>query len=161
MADSEFDRDVLDHNADYIDRFVKVHSELALPTAEILDPGKQISVSLDGTKVTADIQFRLRRVTRTNKVRAGAGILRYSKGRPLPSSVGEWQSAILFGLFGLVGGDEGSEPELRLCLTVDAYAGACHQAPSNAVSRFNNAEAECASIAERWPNIQPPPGAVL
>jgi hypothetical protein len=161
IADSEFDRDVLDHNADYIDRFIKIHSTLNLPAAEVLDPGKPIAMSINGTKVTAEIHFRLRRVTKTNKVRVGAAALRYAKGRPLPALVGEWQSAILFGLLGLSGGKEEAEPELKLCLTVDAHTGACHPAPTNSVSRFNNAEAECASIAERWANIQPPPGAVI
>jgi hypothetical protein len=39
MADSDFDRDVLDHNADYIDRFAGVASKLELPKAEILAAG--------------------------------------------------------------------------------------------------------------------------
>jgi hypothetical protein len=161
MADSEFDRDVLDHNADYIERFAKVYSNLELPNVDILAPGKSNSASLHGTKVTSEIHFRLRRTTKTNKIRVGAATLRYAKGRPLPLAVGEWQSALLFGLLGLPGMVDEAEPELKLCLTVDAYAGACHAAPTNAVSKFNNAEAACATIAERWPNIQPPPGAVI
>jgi hypothetical protein len=55
----------------------------------------------------------------------------------------------------------GAEPELKLCVTVDAYAGAYHAAPTTAVSRFNNAEAACATIAERWANVTPPPGAII
>ena len=161
MADSEFDRDVLDHNADYIDRFVKVCASLVLPKADILAPGKSISLQINGTKVTAETHFRLRRVTKTNQVRVGAGALRYSKNHPLPLDVADWQSAILFGILGLSGGDPAAEPELKLCVTVDAFTAACYGAPTNAVSRFNNAEAECANIAERWANIQPPPGAVI
>jgi hypothetical protein len=161
MADSEFDRDVLDHNADYIERFVKVYESLALPQADILAPGKTISLQVNGTKVTSEIHFRLRRVTKTNKVRVGAAALRYSKNHPLPLDVAEWQSAILFGILGLSGGDPAAEPERKLCLTVDAFTAACFCAPTNAVSRFNNAEAECANISERWANIQPPPSAVV
>lgn len=161
MADSEFDRDVLDHNVDYIERFAQVSSKLELPNAEILPPGKFGSVSLHGTKVTSEVHFRLRRTTKTNKIRVGAATFRYAKGRPLPLAVGEWQSALLFGLRSLPGMADETEPELKLCLTVDAYAGACHAAPTNAVSRFNNAEAACATIAERWQNIQPPTGAVV
>lgn len=87
--------------------------------------------------------------------------MRYAKGKSLSPEVGEWQSAILFGLLSLPGAAEANEPELKLCLTIDAHAGICYAAPTNAVSRFNNAEAACATIAERWPNIPPPPGAVL
>jgi len=161
MTDSEFDRDVLDYNADYIDRFAKVYFDLNLPAAEILAPGKSTAVSLYGTKTTCETHFRLRRVTKTNKIRVGAATLRYAKGKPLSLAVGEWQSALLFGLLSLPGVGEGTEPELKLCLTVDAYAGFCYPAPTNAVSRFRNGEAACASIAERWPNIPPPPGAII
>ncbi|MFZ0496354.1 MAG: hypothetical protein WBE80_06580 [Methylocella sp.] len=160
MTDSEFDRDVLDHNADYIDRFAKVYSILNLPAAEILAPGKSIAVSVHGTKVISEIHFRLRRLTKTNKIRVGAATLRYAKGRPLPLAVAEWQSALLFGFLSLPGVGEGTEPELKLCLTVDTYAGICYPAPTNSVSRFKNGEAACATIAERWPNIQPPHGAI-
>jgi hypothetical protein len=83
MADSEFDRDVLDHNIDYIERFAQVSSKLELPNAEILPAGKSGSVSLHGTKVTSEVHFRLRRTTKTNKIRVGAATLRYAKGRPL------------------------------------------------------------------------------
>src|ERR1700723_3652148 len=44
--------DVLDHNADYIDRFVIARSTLELPDADILAPGKSVPVLLHGTKVT-------------------------------------------------------------------------------------------------------------
>src|SRR6202047_3935185 len=40
MADSDFDRDLLDHNADYIDRFAKVFPDLTLPNVEFHPPGK-------------------------------------------------------------------------------------------------------------------------
>jgi hypothetical protein len=42
MADSEFDRDVLDHNVDYIERFAQVSSKLDLPNAEILPPANPL-----------------------------------------------------------------------------------------------------------------------
>lgn len=40
MADSTFDRDLFDHNADYIARFAEVCDALKLPEAERLIPGK-------------------------------------------------------------------------------------------------------------------------
>jgi hypothetical protein len=159
MADSPFDRDLLDHNADYIDRFAAVVGDLELPKAELLPAGKSASIKLGGVTVTNEIQFRLRRLTKTNKVRVGAAALRYMKGKALPEEVGLWQSAFMFGYLKQLGVEHGAEPEQQLCLTVDAYSGLCHSAPSDSVSRFHNMEAACTTIYEWWPNIQPPPNA--
>jgi hypothetical protein len=161
MADSDFDRDVLDHNADYIERFAKVQSGVVLPNAEIVIPGRPMVVQLGDVKLTAELQFRLRRLTRTNKVRVGAGALRYAKGAPLKQAVGEWQSAILCGLIRLSPPEDEAEAELKLCLTIDAFSGSCFAAPTDAVRRFKNAEAACATIAEQWPNIVPPSNVVV
>ena len=160
LADSDFDRDLFDHNADYIDRFAKVYQILALPDAEILAPGKPSATKLNGVKVNVQILFRLRRITRTNKVRVGVGALRYAKGKALSPRVGEWQSAFLFGYLSQIGMED-ADPERSLCVTVDAYAGVCHSAPTDSIRRFHNMEAACATISERWPNIPPPPNAVL
>lgn len=161
MASDDFEREVLDHNADYVERFAKVAPGLALPAAEMLPPGACPPLSLKGTIVTVDISFRMRRLTRTNKARVGAGSLRYAKGKALSPEVAAWQSAFLMGYLGQEVLDDGTSPEHMLCLTVDAYAGVCHPAPTDAVRRFKNMEAACASIAERWDNIPPPLGAVL
>lgn len=156
MADTDFDRDVLDHNADYIDRFVRVQDRLSLPKADILAPGPTLRLEIAGIRLTAEIQFRLRRLTRTNKIKIGAGALRYAKGSPLREAVAEWQSAILHGLVSVTREEEEAEPELGLCLTIDAYSGTCTTAPTDSVRRFRNAEAACATIAEQWDQIGPP-----
>lgn len=161
LADTDFDRDLFDHNADYIDRFLAVAANVDLPTdAEVLAAAPKTALELNGVKVTADLQARLRRLTKTNKIKVGAVTLRYSKGRALPVTVGEWQSAFLYGYVGLAP-SEAAEAEFALCLTVDAYTGNCYPAPTNSVSRFKHMQAACATIAERWPNIAPPPNAVL
>lgn len=131
LADSDFDRDLYDHNADYIERFSKVSEQLVLPDAEILAPGKCAAIDMKGVRVTADIQFRLRRLTKTNKIRVGAGMLRYAKGKPLPVAVAAWQSAFLFGYLHELLPEDGAEPERKLCLTVDAYEGVGYPAPCN------------------------------
>lgn len=159
MADSDFERDVLDHNADYIDSFVAAHPDLVLPDADVLPPGTAPKISLNGVKVAPEIHFRLRRLTKTNKIRVGAGMLRYAKGKALPSATGEWQSAFLHGYIGSVGVEHGAEPEKKLCVTLDAYSGESYPAPTNSVKRFNEMEAACHTIAELWPNIPPPPNA--
>jgi hypothetical protein len=161
MADSDFDRDVLDHNADYIDRFAKACIFLDLPDADILAPGTAPALMLNGVRVTAEIHFRLRRLTKTNKIRVGAGMLRYAKGKRLPPIVAEWQSAFIFGYLGRIGTEDGAEVERNLCLTLDAFTCNAQPAPTDSVRRFQNMEAACATIAERWPNVAPPPNAVL
>lgn len=161
LADSDYDRTLYDTNADYIERFAQVYPKMTLPEAEIMAPGKKSPVTLNGVKVNPDISFYLQRVTRTNRVRAGAGTLRYAKGKPLRTETAKWQSAFLAGYLRKVIVDDTVEPELKLCVTVDAYAGICHPAPTDSIRRFQNMEAACATIAERWPNIEPPQKAVL
>ena len=161
MADTDFERDLFDHNADYIEHFANVSQNIALPNAEIFSPGKHSPIKLGGVKVTVEVFFRFRRLTRTNKIRIGIGTIRYSKGKPLPLHVGDWQSALLFGYLKDTNTEEEAEPERKLCVTVDAYSGKVYPAPSNSISRYQNMEAACESIAERWHNIQPPPNARL
>jgi len=102
----------------------------------------------------------LRRTTKSNKVRIGAASLRYAKGKPLPPDVAAWQSAFLVGYIGQDASQDNAEPEGKLCLTIDAYSGVCHSAPTDAVRRFQNMKAACATIAESWSNMPPPIGAV-
>ncbi len=161
LADSEFERDLYDHNADYIDRFAAVLDGLALPDAQRLPPGNVQSTKIKGVKVTLDLQFRLRRLTKTNKVRVGGGMLRYAKGKPLAPTVAEWQSAFLFGYLNSSPPEEGATAEQKLCLTVDAYSGQAFGAPGDSASRYKNMSAVCETIAEWWPNIPPPPNAIL
>lgn len=161
LADDEFDRHLYDSNADYIARYAMVAADVNWPKAEILPPGKPGRIDVHGVRVTVPLNIRLRRTTRTNKIREGAAMLRYAKGAALPAEVGAWQSAFIWGYLSDTSTDQTVSPEPKLCLTVDAWAGLCHAAPSNCVSRYQNMKAACASIAEQWPNIRPPDGAVL
>ncbi|MDX8534778.1 hypothetical protein RFM41_26560 [Mesorhizobium sp. VK25A] len=162
LADDDFERDLYDHNADYIDQFVKKVDEIELPLdVERLVPGKSPSITLGNVKVTADIQMRLRRLTKTNKVKIGALMLRYSKGKALKPETGVWQSAFLMGYLGLTSTEEGAEPEHKLCITVDIYGGVSYCAPTDSLTKFKHLEAECLGIAERWDKIPPPPKAIF
>ena len=158
-----FERDLAERNAAYIERFAKVWPGVSMPPkAEILPAGESPPLELNGVEVAVELHFRLRRAApRTDKLRAGAGMLRYSKNRPLPRAVGEWQAAFLLGYLRALEGAPGEEPDCKLCLVLDAQSGALHAAPGDAVRRFGQVAAACASIAERWPNIAPPAGAVL
>ncbi|MBP2230793.1 hypothetical protein J2847_004102 [Azospirillum agricola] len=161
IAESDFERELFQHNADYIETFASVYDKINLPTAEIGQSDRAQPITLSGTRVTIDFNFRLRRVTRTNKVKVGAASFRYSKGKALPKEVANWQSAFTYGYLNAIGVDESTEVEQALCLTIDAVTGAVHAAPGDSVRCFKNMEAACASIADLWPNIKPPPKAVL
>lgn len=161
LTDTEFDRDLYDSNADYIDRFSEIYANIDFPSAEILPAGSSLSFDLEGTKITADLGFRLRRYTKTNKLKIGAAILRYAKGKALPLEVANWQSALLFGYFSEIGPEEGAEAEMKLCITLDGYVGKCHPAPTDSVRRFRRIQSACATIREWWPGIAPPKNAIL
>ena len=161
LADDDFDRHLFDSNADYITRFAAVEHEIGWPKAELLPAGKPSHITLNGVKITVGLHWRLRRTTKTNKVKEGAAMLRYAKGKALAIEAAAYQSAFLLGYLEDTSVDQTIEPEGKLCLTVDVYTGVCHPAPTNSVSRYQNMKAACASIAEQWPNIKPPPDAVL
>jgi hypothetical protein len=160
LADTDFEQDTNDHNADYIDQFAEVFGEIALPGADLL-PTKAFSpLMLNGVRVTFRPQFLLRRTTKTNKVKSGALMLRYAKGKPLAAEVAIFQAAAIFGYLRTQDA-EVAEAEKALCITLDAYTGKCHDAPGDAIYRFNEMKAACASICEWWPAIMPPKNAIL
>lgn len=159
LADSEFERDLHDHNADYISRFAEVQGLIEFPNAEVLAQGAAISHMANGVKVNPDLQFRLRRLTKTNKVKIGGGVFRYTKGKAVNAEAAAYHAAFVFGVLGATAIDP-DQPEEKLCLVIDAYAGKTHQAPTDSTRRYTNMLAACATIAERWPNVPPPPGAV-
>jgi hypothetical protein len=160
LADSPFERDLYDHNADYIDRLAAVWPHVLFPSAMRLAPGPTPAITLNGVRVTMDLHVRLQRLTKTNKVRTGGVMLRYAKGKALPPDNGAWQSAFLFEYLMRTGIDPDVSPEHKLCVTFDVFKGECHLAPTNSKNRFRNMEAACASIAEQWPNIKAPSGAI-
>jgi hypothetical protein len=161
LTDTDFERSELDINADYITQFANVAAALDLPVAEITAPGNPSPLDINGVRVKPQIEFRLSRTTRTNKILIGAGTLRYAKGKALRGEVAAWQSAFIHGYLRETAVATDASPDPKLCLTIDAFSGECHQAPTDSVRRFRNMEAACATIAERWENIKPPSGAVL
>ena len=155
LADSPFDRDLYDHNADYISRFAHVWPQIGNLPGSPLVPGKVDPITINGLTITVELAVRLRRVTQKNTVKDGGMMLRYAKNKPLSPAVGAWQSAFIW-VSPRHDRFEASTPEAKLCLTLDAWGGKLYQAPTDSVSRFNNMKAACATIAERWDNIQPP-----
>ncbi len=160
MADSDFDRDLLDNNADYIDAFVASFGNLSIPDAERypIDAG---TIDLNGVAINPDVRFAVRRRTRTNKLKTGLVALRYAKNKLLSAEVAAWQSSFLFGYRMMIDEDDEADPEQKLCLTIDAFSGIAHPAPGSALTNFRNMEAACEAISERWSSIAPPDGAVV
>ncbi|RIY03482.1 hypothetical protein D3218_01610 [Aureimonas flava] len=161
MADTPFEADTNQHNADYIERFAEVSAAIELPDVERLPPGDRQPLMVGGMRVTVELHLMLERTTRNNRRRLGAAALRYAKRKPLPPAVGEWQSAFLLGYLARTTHDPDATPENGLCLTIDAHSGVVYQAPTDSARRFASMEAACTSIAERWANIAPPPNARL
>lgn len=162
IASDPFERDVNDHNADYIEAFCGAMEGLQPNDGMVLfPPGGNVAIALEGVLVSPELSFRVERVTKTNKRRLGAGVLRYSKSGPLKAEEAIWQASFIQGYLASSATDEDAEPEGKICLVVDVFAGEVFSAPGDAVTRFNDMQAACASIAERWDNIAPPPKAVL
>ena len=99
LVDSDFERELFDNNADYVDAFVVAFDNLAMPKADLIALGREVKVSLSGVDVNADARFGLQRTTKTNKVRTGYATLRYAKGKPLATETGLWQSSLLYGTY--------------------------------------------------------------
>lgn len=162
LATDDFDALVNEANADFIERFSKIVAEIELPAAEVL-PGKVFpAVPVNGVKVRFSPNLLFRRVTpKTNKVKIGGLMLRYAKGKALGAATGEYQSALMLGLLGDAKDEPAAEPEKALCVTFDIVGAILYPAPGKAVSMYANAKAACLTIAEQWPNLPPPPGAVI
>jgi hypothetical protein len=161
IATDDFEGLTNDYNADYVDHFANIYPDVRLPDADILASEKLSPQVLSGVKVTNEIHFRLKRVTRRNQIRVGAGMLRYNKGVVVPSDVGSWQSAFLFGQLSSHAQGGENVPEPKLCLTLDTNTCSIHPAPSDSVSRYKNMAAACATIADMWDKIGPPEKAVF
>lgn len=162
MADTDFERDTLDVNGDFLLAYGEAFSMDSFPkTAEIVDAPSDFKANLNGVEVNADIRFGVQRVTRTNRLRTGLGTIRYAKNKPLDEETGAYQSAALFGCRKMIDVQDDAAPEEKLCLTLDCVTGKFIPAPTDATRRFQNMEAACATIAERWDNIEPPENAVI
>lgn len=158
LEEDPFLRDVLDHNADYVDRYAKVFEGVTLPKADFMPPRKFGALVMNGVKVAFDPNLLFQRTTKTNEIRVGGAMFRYAKGKALSPEAAAYQSAFIFGYWNHIGDAEGVKADHKLCVTIDAYKGVCYAAPGDALTRFKNMNAACASIAEWWPNISPPSG---
>lgn len=162
MSDTEFDRDTLDVNGDFLIAFGETFSMDTFPkTADFADAPTKFKVNINGVDVDPDIRFGVQRITKTNRTRTGLGTIRYAKGKPLNEDVGAYQSSVLFGCRKMIDVQDQAAPAEKLCLTLDCASGRFIPAPSDATRRFQNMEAACKTIAEWWDSIDPPDGAIF
>jgi len=161
MTTGDFEAYQNQHNADYIDAFADICDKLDIPTCEMHPPGGKQTVKINGTILVHNPDLDLKRTARNNKVKYGALYLRYAKGKELNADAARYQSAFTFGFLSGLPQEENTDPERKLCLTVCAYSGNAIEAPSNSIYLYKEIAATCAAIADQWPNIKPPPGAIL
>jgi hypothetical protein len=161
ICDSDFEEDVKTHNCNYVSRFIALHYDFDFKDYTYSRPVKFDKIVLNGMPVSVQADVLTSRMTRTNKRKIGALMLRYAKGKPLSEKAGLHQSAFLYEFFRQPQFSEQGESEKALCITLDAHSAIGHEAPGNATYLFKEMAATCANLMERWPAIKPPPGAVL
>ena len=149
---------------DMFDWLADERPDMGLPEADHYDDsrswGRGGAWEVEGVVVDPEVYFRLARPRRGYRS-VGAVTLRYSKTGPLDPTVAEWQSALLHGyLSDTIEGDT-LRPDTDLCVTLDLRSGTAHPAPGRARTLMTQMRAALATIAERWPNIAPPDGAVV
>ena len=160
---SEFDNEVAEHNADYIERFLEHLPSLPARVQEVTAAGKMPSLEIHDLHLSFSPDLLLRRVNIRNTPKLGVAFFRYAKNKALSDDVACWQGAIAFGYLDtkVKQGLGDVDPEKEMCVAIDMWTGKVHPAPTNAVYRFNEVRAACAGIAERWGQIQPPEGAII
>lgn len=163
LQGSDFDNEVAEHNADYIERFLETMPKLPTRAKEVSKAGKMPALDLEGFSLSFYPDLILKRTNQRNVPKKGVVFFRYGKNRPISDEVGCWQSAISFGYLDtkLKQGLAEIDPEKEMCATLDIWSGKCHLAPGNAIYRFNEVKAACAGIVERWNMIAPPEGAIF
>ena len=117
LATDDFESLTNEINADYIQSFSSVISNITLPDVDIL-PGITFSKSkINDVKIKFSPHLILRRIDKTNKQRRGALMLRYAKGKHLSPIVGAFQSAAAFGILRGYAIDDGTTADKSICLT--------------------------------------------
>jgi hypothetical protein len=96
-------------------------ASIKLPTAN-LEPGRVFPpFKINGVRLRFSPHLLLSRKEKTNKQRRGAFMLRYAKGKGLPPSVDDHQSAAAFGVLSNYAAKEGTTPDKSICVTLDAF----------------------------------------
>ena len=161
-ASSNFQRTLLDNNADYIDRFASICGNLHLPSSDVIvHSGNREHRNISGVKINVEIHLLLQRYVKSNRTKIGLAILRYSKGSSLNPLEAHWHASFLHEFWKSRNTKSNVDVEKKLCLVIDAYSGRRYETPGNSRSRYLNMEAACKTIRDQWSNIQKPSHAIL
>lgn len=161
IADSDFDADVNEHNAGYVEAFREICKALQIPACEMEPLTGKTTINMNGLAVRYAPDLLLRKINRSNVAKIGALFLLYSKGKSASEEEALHLSALSFGYLEDSPLNENAEPDKSLCISVCAYSGVVHPAPGNSKRRFNNMMAAGATIADLWPAIPAPKNARL
>ncbi len=161
LADSEFDAQLHQYNADFVDSFAANAASFDFSRFEIVAPQRIPDPSFNGTLVRFTPSLLTYRTTKQNTQKIGAIMYRYAKGKPVPTDTAEWQCAFMYGYFIEQPFYEEAKPEDKLCLVLCAVSGETHRTPKKPIYKYNEMKAVCSDIAERWDKVPPPPNAIL
>ncbi|MFT6605580.1 MAG: hypothetical protein ACJA2X_000756 [Halocynthiibacter sp.] len=161
LADTDFDQQVFDQNADYVQAFSDVSHKFDLSGFEMTGSEDRFDREFNGTLVKFRPNFLVSRTTKANTQKVGSGMFRYSKSGPVAEAVAQFQAAFMFGYFSNFPFIEEAKPEAELCFVLCANTGETHHTPNKPIYKFNEMKAVCSDIAEKWDNIGPPTNAVF
>ncbi|MDG4852982.1 MULTISPECIES: hypothetical protein [unclassified Mesorhizobium] len=161
LADSDFDTQLHNYNAEFVEAFADVSDKLDLSWFQLQAPQKPEHPSYNGTTVKFTPSLLTYRKTKANTHKIGGIMYRYAKASPVPKEAAEFQAAFMYGFFTTNPFVEEAKPEDALCVVFDAVNGMTYNSPAKAIYKFNEMKAVCGDIAEKWDNIPPPAGAVL
>lgn len=161
LADTDFDADVNEHNAGYVEAFRGISESLDIPPCGMEMLSGKVTIEMNGLSVRYAPDLILKRTNRHNVAKIGAMFLLYSKGKSASVEEALHLSALSFGYLEEAPIAQDCEPDKALCLSVCAHSGNVHAAPGNSKRRFNNMMAAGATIADLWQAIPAPRNARL
>lgn len=160
ITDTDFEEEVKTHNIDYVKSVLTMGFEL-IKGSDFERCKTQKKLDFNGTEVSFFPDVLVARTNKRNNRKIGALNLRYSKSAKLPETTARYQSALMFGVLREHPFEPDATPELALCQTLDGFNGKVYDAPTNSIYLYKEMIAACSAIALQWPNIKPPPGAIL
>lgn len=160
ITDTDFEEDVKTHNIDYVKSVLTMGFE-PIKGTEFHRCKTQMKLDFNGTEISFFPDVLVTRTNKRNNRKIGALNLRYSKSAKLPEATAQYQSALMFGIFRDNPFEPESVPELALCQTLDGFNGKVYAAPTKSIYLYKEMMAACGAIANQWPNIAPPAGAIF
>lgn len=161
LADTDFEQQTFDQNADYVDAFGKASHSFDLSGITLNATEQTFDKGFNGTLVKSRPDLLTSRTTQANTQKIGGGMFRFSKSGAVSADVAEFQAAFMFGYFGEHPFIEEAKPEAALSFVLCANSGSTYTTPNKPIYKYNEMKAVCSDIAEKWDNVEPPSGAAF